>query len=387
MQRLGFSERPIDFALRQLLRELHLPRESQQIDRVMTAFATRYHACNPGLFFSADTVYAYAFALLLLHTDAHNPKVRTKITKPQFIARAQLMDDQGEIFEPVLDILYDNVTVAQFEYAPGVTRPPSADGASGIGAWFKRMFSAPPRPLSPTDLPSKEQYSYTLPGRQPRRPSASSPDDALDGHTLRLDEPSASPVSPTVPLMEPAEPPKVESIRLSGLKSHVKRRTSLRTGRPISGVIYETPGSPQPDPTGTALLRVDMAGRVFRKMDRHGNGRRGLVRWWKEIWMVLSGSRLYFFRLADDHSRPLAVQTVVPLRHGVAVVDKAYDKYPHVFRILAGDGSQILVKAPGDDSVAEWMAHINCAAAFKTMEIARRTAGQIHPARIERLEA
>ena len=30
--------------------ELGLPRETQQIDRVMEVFAARYMSCNPGLF-------------------------------------------------------------------------------------------------------------------------------------------------------------------------------------------------------------------------------------------------------------------------------------------------------------------------------------------------
>jgi Sec7-like guanine-nucleotide exchange factor len=45
-----FSDDPIDIALRKLLMELYLPKETQQIDRVMEAFAQRYHDCNPRLF-------------------------------------------------------------------------------------------------------------------------------------------------------------------------------------------------------------------------------------------------------------------------------------------------------------------------------------------------
>ncbi|KAJ1936100.1 hypothetical protein FBU59_005166, partial [Linderina macrospora] len=274
MQRLAFADRPIDFALRHLLRHLHLPREAQQIDRVMTAFAARYHACNPSLFGSADTVYAYAFALLLLHTDAHNPKVRTKITRAQFVARARLMDDDGEIFDQVLEILYDNVTAARFEYAPGADpHPPDADGTSGFGKWFKRMFSpaCPPdatRPISPADLPSK-QYSYT-PGDQPTSHSTS--------HSADLPpSPLAMALDASHDDLSLPRPMAVESIRLSSLKSHVKRRTSLRHGRPVSGIIDSpTRSSASLSPPTTALLRVDMAGRVFRKMDRLGNGRRGL---------------------------------------------------------------------------------------------------------------
>lgn len=47
-----FYNDPIDIALRKLLLGSHLPRETQQIDRVMEAFAERYNSCNQGLFSS-----------------------------------------------------------------------------------------------------------------------------------------------------------------------------------------------------------------------------------------------------------------------------------------------------------------------------------------------
>ena len=48
--RLNFIGDPLDVAIRRLLMEVGLPRETQQIDRVMEAFAKRYSACNPDLF-------------------------------------------------------------------------------------------------------------------------------------------------------------------------------------------------------------------------------------------------------------------------------------------------------------------------------------------------
>ncbi|KAJ2887329.1 hypothetical protein IWW38_005166, partial [Coemansia aciculifera] len=477
MKRFDFCDQPIDFALRQLFQELHLPAESQQIDRVITSFAGRYHQCNHGLFYSADIVYAYAFAILLLHTDAHNPKVKHKISKAQFVARAKLLDERGpgqdsEMFDEVLDILYDNITMVKFEYAPSNSAQPFAasptqqrpatsqgigaryfqtpaivaaavadhgrDQAPGLTGWFRRVFapansaSAPSKlPLSPQDIPSKEQYSYSsLPRRRfapaglgltspvvaasspqlPPTPTISRPstshgtasrnsDELVDNYeytdnmlassmsSLRLRANTVAP-SVTIPQISPlaadfamtyssptqneeskessaillgrtsssafytapgdsglvaaqdvqrpttarpfkssplavtigtsqgrlthissspesdggmspsgsphlgmaqSAPLMVETIRLSGVKSHVKRRVSLRQGRPLSGIIYQKPSpSPQRQPhemhhamigcagtagssisaavvaaaaASSALLRVDMAGR------------------------------------------------------------------------------------------------------------------------------
>ena len=41
--RFQFFNDPLDIALRKLLVDVGLPRETQQIDRVMEAFAQRYH--------------------------------------------------------------------------------------------------------------------------------------------------------------------------------------------------------------------------------------------------------------------------------------------------------------------------------------------------------
>lgn len=50
LQDFHFDNLPLDIALRRFLLEMALPREAQQIDRVLEAFAQRYNACHPGLF-------------------------------------------------------------------------------------------------------------------------------------------------------------------------------------------------------------------------------------------------------------------------------------------------------------------------------------------------
>lgn len=49
MRRFAFMNDPLDVALRKLLMDVRLPRETQQIDRVMEAFAKRYNECNDGI--------------------------------------------------------------------------------------------------------------------------------------------------------------------------------------------------------------------------------------------------------------------------------------------------------------------------------------------------
>jgi Sec7-like guanine-nucleotide exchange factor len=50
MAQFDFTHQALDVALRKLLLRMSLPKETQQIDRVIEAFSQRYEACEPGLF-------------------------------------------------------------------------------------------------------------------------------------------------------------------------------------------------------------------------------------------------------------------------------------------------------------------------------------------------
>jgi len=57
MRKFGFFGDPLDMALRKILMEIDLPKETQQIDRVLQSFADRYHECNPGIFPDSGMVH------------------------------------------------------------------------------------------------------------------------------------------------------------------------------------------------------------------------------------------------------------------------------------------------------------------------------------------
>ena len=73
---------------RKFLAGFRLPGEAQKIDRLMEKFAARYVTCNPESFKSADVAYVLAYSVIMLNTDAHNPMVKTKMTK-------QVRGDEG----------------------------------------------------------------------------------------------------------------------------------------------------------------------------------------------------------------------------------------------------------------------------------------------------
>jgi Sec7-like guanine-nucleotide exchange factor len=55
MRTYVFFGDPLDMAIRKLLIEIVLPKETQQIDRVLQSFSDRYQECNPGIFDSSGS--------------------------------------------------------------------------------------------------------------------------------------------------------------------------------------------------------------------------------------------------------------------------------------------------------------------------------------------
>lgn len=53
---------------------------------------------------SVDAVYAVAFSILLLHTDAHNKNVRRKMNKETFIMRTKIIEGGENVSSEVLDV-------------------------------------------------------------------------------------------------------------------------------------------------------------------------------------------------------------------------------------------------------------------------------------------
>eukprot|EP01018_Ginkgo_biloba_P032255 Gb_26513 [translate_table: standard] len=105
----NFEGMEFDEAVRFLLQGFRLPGEAQKIDRIMEKFAECYCKCNPKAFTSADTAYVLAYSVILLNTDAHNPMVKNKMTKADFIRNNRGIDDGKDLLEGYLGSLYDRI--------------------------------------------------------------------------------------------------------------------------------------------------------------------------------------------------------------------------------------------------------------------------------------
>ncbi|CAG8632993.1 2680_t:CDS:10, partial [Dentiscutata erythropus] len=348
METFNFRNDPIDIALRKFLLDCYLPKETQQIDRVMEAFAKRYHECNPDVFASSDVAYVLAFAMLMLHTDAFNKSVKRKMTKDEFVNNTRIDGVPREIFE----ILYDNITFARFIYADDDTdvngqtmlTSPSENRRSRIFGSLKdrrkSSFKIPTdfTPLLQDIVPVENIYSYK--GTLPELDTVSIHRAFVTAHTVKV--------------------------------TGVRTRGNSESFSPTSSSIH-----PSDDDEDTFLLKITKAGRLGRKTDMMEGGKKtGFARSWKQFGVVLSGSQLMFFK--DDTwfnnnipnlNHPMKSTAIPTLKpdviimtvDSVAVYDKSYKKYPNVFRL-----------AESESEMNDWIVKINYAATFKTIGLKMR---------------
>ncbi|KAF8897505.1 sec7 guanine nucleotide exchange factor [Infundibulicybe gibba] len=107
---LDFKDLPFVDALRVLLQSFRLPGEAQKIDRFMLKFAERYIAGNPKTpFANADTAYILAYSVILLNTDAHNPQIKKRMTKAEFLKNNGGINDGADLPEDMLSQVFDDI--------------------------------------------------------------------------------------------------------------------------------------------------------------------------------------------------------------------------------------------------------------------------------------
>jgi len=106
---LAFAGSELDAALRAFLALFRLPGEAQKISRMMEKFAEKYCQDNPGKFSNTDCAFVLSFSLIMLQTDLHNPGVKHKMTKDQFVTNNRGIDNGKNLERDYLESLYDSV--------------------------------------------------------------------------------------------------------------------------------------------------------------------------------------------------------------------------------------------------------------------------------------
>ncbi|KAF9535866.1 hypothetical protein CPB83DRAFT_753632, partial [Crepidotus variabilis] len=373
-----FTSLPLDVALRKLLMEVGLPRETQQIDRVIEAFASRYRSCNPNLFISDDHPYILAFSLIMLHTDAFNPSNKRKMTKADYIKNTKLPGIPTE----VLDCFFDNIVFAPFIF---IEDPVDFNGQPGLSPEVARSISTPTSAL-PT-------------------PSSATPfkmGNRVDPYYLIMNnflDPLRADVATHIPLENP-----FSFEGTNGPWDEPKLHDAFMNAKVIEVDIPNFPQSPTMFSLGGTVamspvadvshmirhswsLKITKIGLVNRKDDLLEGGKKAMNRKWRTWSVVLTGSQLLFCRdptlastllpqvgSSDDLTLPANFRPdeLFSLKDALAVYDHSYTKYHHTFRFVLPDGRHLLLQASDDDEMNQWIARINYASTFKTAGVRMR---------------
>lgn len=373
MRGFGFFGDPMDMALRKLLMEVELPKETQHIDRCLQSFAHRYHECNPGIYASPEQAYFIAFSLLILHTDVFNKNNKNKMQKQDYCKNTQ-----GEgIFDEILECFYDNISYTPFIH---VEDDLDINGERIVQHKSKKKSIFPRSSMDPMKRPSKEP---------------------VDPYTLIIDSKLDSLRPNLKDVMNLEEHYNYIGTALS-LNLDDLQRTFFRTGvlqiisarsRPDAFMSDKTVMNPEEAHPGIVDIKITKVGLLWRKDPKKKKTRSP----WQEWGAILTGAQLYFFRNTtwikslihqhDNHVKQgndgIPVTFKPPIESfkpdalmstddAVALLDSTYKKHKNAFLFVRHGGFEETFLADNEDEMNDWLAKLNYAAAFRTAGVRMR---------------
>ncbi|KAK9239813.1 hypothetical protein V1525DRAFT_424267 [Lipomyces kononenkoae] len=371
--KFNFVDDPIDMALRKFLLVVQLPRESQQIDRVLDAFAQRYHYCNPEVYISKDQAYVITFSLMILHTDAFNKSNKHKMQRPEYVRNTQVDGVASE----VLECFFDNITYTPFIHMDEeiYSTPTYSEKLS------ERLSFSKPRKSLTIGKPTKEpEDPYVLIAEnrlQDVRPALS--------EVLNLEDPYS--YVGTAPQFE------VKSLHREFINGPLLQILPPRPRQPL--LVSPEIGFPsyviQPDHTMT-YIKVAKIG-VLTSLER--KKKKSSKAHWRSWGVVLTLSRVYFFKdvnwvrglmdqldatmAADEKAEPghqapylfppiqgFHADEVMSTQSMIALLDRSYTGRRHAFVMIAKGGVQDWFVADSEGEMNDWITKLNYAAALNS---------------------
>ncbi|PKK25269.1 PH and SEC7 domain-containing protein 3 isoform X7 [Columba livia] len=112
-----FTGMTLDYSLRSFFKAFSLIGETQERERVLIHFSSRYYQCNPNTISSQDGVHCLTCAMMLLNTDLHGHNIGKKMTCQEFIANLQGMNDGKDFPKGLLKALYNSIKNEKLEWA------------------------------------------------------------------------------------------------------------------------------------------------------------------------------------------------------------------------------------------------------------------------------
>jgi len=373
MRGFKFFGDPMDMAIRKLLMEAELPKETQQIDRCLQAFANRYHECNPGVYSSPDQAYFIAFSLLILHTDVFNKNNKHKMQKADY-----LKNTGGEgIFDEILEVFYDNITYTPFIH---VEDDFDINGERIITNKSKKKSVFPNAAAQDVKRVSKEPIDpYTL-----------IIDNKLD--ILRPSLKDVMQLDDRYSYLGTAKSLDLKELQNTFFRTGILQIVSARS-RPDAFMSEKTATNPEEAHPGIVDIKITKVGLLWRKDVKKKRTRSP----WQEWGAILTGAQLYFFRnttwvrnLMHQHEthtkyghdgmpvifKPPLEQfkpdALISTDGAVALLDSDYRKHKHAFTYVRHGGFEEVLLADTEAEMNDWLAKLNYAAAFRTSGVRMR---------------
>ncbi|XP_066037705.1 PH and SEC7 domain-containing protein 3 isoform X2 [Chamaea fasciata] len=112
-----FTGMTLDCSLRSFFKAFSLIGETQERERVLIHFSSRYYQCNPNAISSQDGVHCLTCAMMLLNTDLHGHNIGKKMTCQEFVANLQGMNSGKDFPRGLLKALYNSIKNEKLEWA------------------------------------------------------------------------------------------------------------------------------------------------------------------------------------------------------------------------------------------------------------------------------
>ncbi|TRY69761.1 hypothetical protein DNTS_030562, partial [Danionella cerebrum] len=112
-----FSSQTLEQALRSFLKEVVIIGETQERERVLQFFSSRFQQCNPKAFSSAGSVLALTCAVMLLNTDLHGQNVGKPMSSADFVLNLDGMNGGQNFSKELLKSLYSSIKSEPLEWA------------------------------------------------------------------------------------------------------------------------------------------------------------------------------------------------------------------------------------------------------------------------------
>ncbi|WVQ95629.1 hypothetical protein IAU59_002727 [Kwoniella sp. CBS 9459] len=410
MATFDFTHNALDVALRRLLMHMSLPKETQQIDRVIEAFAQRYEACEPGLFGQKDNTYVLAFSMMMLHTDAFNKHNKNKMTKPDYVRNTRM---EG-VSPLVLEAFFDNITYTPFVFIEDDSDLKRSSGYESSSSTFgpsTPTFSGPLHMNGPPNPPAgkakidvyhmivrgllgslRVDVERHIPAETPFSTFGTRPFLDME-RCCRAFANAHSLVIPSIPANHSNGGGAGTGSELGlgqGTERHLRKVPGKLTTPARRHTVSEHRHEDQTNET-EMVLRVTKVGLLSRKDDNTESSKKA-SRKWKSWSVILTGSQLLFFkdptwaltlleqaRSTDGTERAgqmlLPRQTsfkpdeVFSLKECIAVWDRTYTASQFTFRFVMPQSRQYLLQAADEYEMNEWVNLINYASAFKTANL------------------